>query len=476
MILQISWKNVWRNKLRSLVVILSVTSGIFGGVYAIAMMEGMSKQRFQAAVDNETSHIQIHHAKFNENKDAKFYIENSTQIIEEIKNMPEVKSVSGRSIFMAMANTSRANTGFMLYGINTEQEKQVTKIYETLKDSAGGYFEEEWSNQILISERVADNLQLSDYKLTEMSLENLKVKDVPIEIISLLEPLKDEKFRNKRIFKDTLKSVIGEKNLKKYEFAILSYSREFKMRSKIEVQLQAANGDLVKKTFKVSGIYKTKNMLFDETTVFVKDSEIKDLTGYDENSAHEIAIMLNNPEDVKKFAAKLKEKYPDFEVQTWGEIQPMLLMMSEWMGVYYYFFVIIILFALGFGIVNTMLMVVLERVKELGMLMAIGMNRVKVFSMIMLESVFLSVTGGIIGVIFSAILINITGKNGLDFSQYIGEGFEAMGFDSVVYPSLTMDYYIIITILVILTGIISAIYPARKALKLNPADAVRSDA
>ena len=67
MILSISWKNIWRNKTRSLVVILALTFGLCGGVFGVAWMNGMMEQRISAAINNEVSHIQIHHKKFIQN-------------------------------------------------------------------------------------------------------------------------------------------------------------------------------------------------------------------------------------------------------------------------------------------------------------------------------------------------------------------------------------------------------------------------
>jgi ABC-type lipoprotein release transport system permease subunit len=307
-------------------------------------------------------------------------------------------------------------------------------------------------------------------------LENLKNKDVPEKILSKISLLKDITFRKEKNFKDTLKTILGEKDEIKFEYSILSFSRSYKMKSNIILKMQDVNNELVDKAFKIAGIYYTGNGMFDELFVFIKNEELTDLLGYNQSDAHEIAILLNDENDIDKVVETLKAKYPDLQIESWGEIQPMIKMMQDWMGIYYYMFVGIILFALGFGIVNTMLMVVLERVKELGMLMAIGMNKKKVFSMIMLESVFLTITGGIVGIIFSAILTNITSKTGLDFSAQVGEGFEAMGFETIMYPSLEIIHYFGVGLLVVATGIIAAIYPARKALKLNPADAVRSDA
>jgi ABC-type antimicrobial peptide transport system permease subunit len=137
-------------------------------------------------------------------------------------------------------------------------------------------------------------------------------------------------------------------------------------------------------------------------------------------------------------------------------------------------FVIIILVALSFAIINTMLMAIMERVREIGMLMAIGMSKVKVFLMIMLETVFLSLTGGFFGLLISWIVVQATFKIGIDLSTF-GEGLNAYGYSSFVRPELELFYYIMIGGLVMITAMLASILPARKALKLKPSEAVRQD-
>ena len=134
----------------------------------------------------------------------------------------------------------------------------------------------------------------------------------------------------------------------------------------------------------------------------------------------------------------------------------------------------IILFALAFGIINTMLMAIMERVREIGMLMAIGMSKAKVFLMIMLETVMLSLTGGIVGLTLSWIIIELTNKRGINLSS-VAEGLNSVGYSSFVRPELEMNYYLMIVSLVVITAIMASIMPARKALKLKPSEAVRQD-
>ena len=172
---------------------------------------------------------------------------------------------------------------------------------------------------------------------------------------------------------------------------------------------------------------------------------------------------------------KLRIRYPGMEVLAWKELEPLLAGLSSMVDQMAYLLLIIILIAMAFGIINTMMMSVLERTRELGMLMAVGMNKKKVFLMIMLETVYLSLVGTIAGVAAGAITIYFTGIKGLNFAAW-AEGYESWGYSALVYPSLYAEFYIGMTALVIVTAIIASIYPARKALKFNPAAAIREEA
>lgn len=274
-----------------------------------------------------------------------------------------------------------------------------------------------------------------------------------------------EKLIEGSYFEETKKNqlVIGKK---------LADKLKVKLRSKVVVTLTEMDGTLTGGAFRITGIYQTANSEYDERKAFVRASDLKNLIKIDENAGHELAILLHENNMEQKIADQLKAEFPNLEVMSWLEIMPDMKMMNESMNLMMYIFVVIILLALGFGIVNTMLMVILERIKEIGMLMAIGMNKIRVFTMIVLETVYLSITGGITGIVLAVILTTITNKTGLDLSLW-AEGLNSLGFDAVIYPEIGFDAVIVVTFLVIITGVIAAIYPARKAIKLKPADALR---
>jgi ABC-type antimicrobial peptide transport system permease subunit len=221
-------------------------------------------------------------------------------------------------------------------------------------------------------------------------------------------------------------------------------------------------------------VYKTDNLVFDQTNAFVRKDELARLTGLSATDCHEIGVLLHDEDQVKPTQAAIKEAFPALSVMNWLEISPDAGMLTKYMDLYYYILMGFILFALAFGIINTMLMAILERTKELGMLMAIGMSRKRIFYMIMLETIFLTLVGALFGMALGWLAVTISGHTGLDFSV-VGEGFEAMGWSAVVYPSITPDFFFGVTLLVIATGILSSILPARKALSLIPVDAIKSD-
>ena len=119
-----------------------------------------------------------------------------------------------------------------------------------------------------------------------------------------------------------------------------------------------------------------------------------------------------------------------------------------------------------------MLMVVMERTKEIGMLMAIGMRKGRIFRMIVVESILLSLVGGILGIIAGAAVATFRSNHPIDLSMWAA-GYEALGYDAFVYLDLQPDLLINVTIMVIITGVVAALYPAYKALRNDPADALR---
>lgn len=408
MIWQISWRNVWRKKGRSLTIVGAITLGMIAGLFSTAFMNGVSEQRIASAIKNEFSHIQIHQPHFKDNYDTRLYIQNPDSVIEVIrKNYPDARE-SDRLVIFSMANTAETGTGVKIVGVNPEMEQEVSGIPNEI--SEGDYLPQEKQG-----------------------------RNMPI--------------------------VIGKE---------LAEKLHARLGSKIVISLQKLDGSLTGGAFRVCGLYDLDNNAFEKMNVFVRKSDLADLTGIPKNASHEIAIFLHNDNEVENVKTELSRRFKNLEVQSWSELSPELGYMTSVMDQYMYIFIVIILLALCFGIVNTMLMAVLERVKELGMLMAIGMNRRRIFAMIMLETVFLVMTGGFTGIVLGTLISKYFEYHAIDLSMY-SEGLSDIGYSSVTYTALDPQMIIIVGVLVIITGLFSAIFPAVKALKLNPSEAIRTE-
>jgi len=475
MIWSVSWKNVWRSKIRSSVVIVAFVFGIFGGLFTVAVFVGMVDQRVKLAIGNEASHIQIHHPDYLNNNELKYTIKDYNRLKDSLNKIPEIIGYSPRIKIMGMASTSGNASGVMINGIEVEKERQVTGIANSIVKDGGSYFNDDGRKNIVIGEKLASILKLTYYTLSDGDFDRMLDDNNLEEIVPLLDTIKNTRYRTEKDFEDVIESVLGKSTARKYLFHLKNEAIKYKLKHKIVLSFQALDGHIAFDAFRVVGVYKTANTAFDGMNVFVRKSDIAPVANLNESQINEIAVLLSSVNYDDEIASKLKSQYPDLSIQSWDEIMPEAGMYSRTMNFYLLIFMVIILLALGFGIVNTMLMAVMERVKELGMLMAIGMNKKRVFAMIMLETVFLSLIGAIIGMVITYFVISYTGHTGINLSALYQEGLEAIGFSAHIFPKLSWDSFLQLTGLVILTGIIASIYPARKALKLNPAEALRID-
>ncbi len=405
MLIQIAWRNVWRNKTRSLVIIVAVILGLWGGIFSDAFMQGMAKQQIYSGIHTETGHIQLNDPGFLLNHDMQMHIDHADSITSSIKKMPEVKAVSSVIQLTAMASTATSSAGIMVNAIDTVDQAQVSDVSKLLIE--GDYFKDDHNNLAVIGQQLADKLKL-------------------------------------------------------------------KLHSRIVLTLQTMTGDIIYGAFKVEGIYRTHNSDFDQQMLYIRKNDLLSLTGFPVGSASIITVLLNKDSDTKNVADVLTKQFSTLEVQRWEQLSPMQQVLSSTMTQMTIIFVGIILIALAFGIINTMLMAVMDRTREIGMLLSIGMQPSKVFGMIVMETVFLSLTGAIMGVLISISTIYWFGKTGINLSM-IAEGANAMGYSSIVYPTLSADFYLELAMMVIVIAVIAGLFPARKAIRLKPADAVRGD-
>jgi len=402
-LIKISWRNIWRNKLRSLVVIFSIVFGLLGGIIIIAMSYGLNEERMNNAVDTYLSHIQIHNILFSEDYNIKHTINNLDIIEKAINEDKRVVSYSKRIVLNGMLSNSNGSYGIQVKGVDPEEEVKVTNTYEKIID--GEYFKSKRDNTILVGKKLADKLNL-----------NLK--------------------------------------------------------SKVVITFQDENYELTSLLYRVEGIFRSGNSRYDEMNVFVKNkSIIKNLPGF--KGYHEMPILLNDIDlrgEVKKDLIPLSSNNI---VEGWDDISKELAYANEMLSAVLYIFMMIILSGLSFGVVNTMLMAILERRKEIGMLMSIGMNRYKIFMMISFETIFLSLIALPFGLLTSYMIVDYYSVVGIDLS-IVEAGLENFGVGTRLYFKVPNEEYFNVSLMVFVISIFSSVFPSIRALKINPVEATKT--
>ncbi len=404
MIGRLAWRNVWRNRLRSLVVVLAIAVGLFGTLFVAAISRGMIIRIVQSTIDNDISDLQIHSEKYVISEELRDVFAQSQVQSAIDKNAELIEAYSYRVKVEAMATSANGSYQITLLGIDKESESRVTGIHDLVIE--GNYFE-------------------TDTKLKEI--------------------------------------CVGQK---------LVDELDVRLGSKIVLSVADVDGNIMYESFKITGIYKSSNSEFDKVNTYVLQDDLIPILKTGNSNYHEAAFRIHESVLDQVFSS-LQEELPGYEVMRWFEINKTLRAMSSMMDLFTFIMVLIVLIALIFGVINTMLMVVMERRKELGMLRALGMNNFSIGRMIVLETVMLGIIGSVLGNALTYLSVSWFGGRGIKYES-AAEGLEQMGMGDTLYPELGAYTYIVITLLVMITALIASIFPVRRVFRQNIAETLRN--
>lgn len=402
-VLTIAWRNIWRNPLRSIVIMLSVSLGLLAGIFIMGLYKGMLVSRVRTVIDSEVSHLQIHNPEFKKDMDPVFTIRNQAKLLTDLIKYKDIEIIGTRSITQGMLSTTTGSAGVQINGIIPDLENKLT----------------------LLSKKVIEGLGFNPQKKHEI--------------------------------------VIGKK---------LATKLKLKVGKKLVLTFTDTASNMIASAFRISGVYQSDNTRLDEQNVYVIQDELNELLGTN-NAIHEVVIRLNKNESTEMMKKEFQKAFPNQLVESWKDISPETELLVTTVDLYSYIIIIIILLALAFGIVNTMLMAILERIREIGMMTALGLNKFKMFLLILSETILLTLAGAPIGLLSSWAILKYYNKKGFDLAGEEREVLRSFGFSNMIYPEFPIDQLPTIITIVLGTAILSCIYPALTALKLEPSEALR---
>jgi len=414
MFLKIAWRNLWRNPRRSGLVVGSIAVGLWGLIASLGFMDGMGRQMVENVIKTQLGHLQIHDRKY-EARIKGIASLTSFQLDRSIKNPDKVER--------ALNSTDRIVA---------------------------------WSRRI---------------QTTGLATNAQKAGGVAIVGIN---PSGEKKITS------IASSIVEGDYLEEGDFGKILLGKALAERlgvrtgSKVVLMAQDVHHNKTMAAFRVAGIYRTVSHDFEKTFVFMTLSSMREMLDMP-GQVLEYVVRVDDPGENlwrvrEALASALGEK--DYKIMTWKEIFPLLVQLVTMFNTFTYIFFILVFIAMAFGIANAVLMAVFERIRELGIMKALGARPGQVFLLVAFESLSLGIVGVVTGALIGWATVAYFGRAGLDLAMFAA-ALDQMGLGSVIYTVMEPSYVVWGGLMALVTAFLSSLWPAAKAARLQPVEAIR---
>ncbi len=244
---------------------------------------------------------------------------------------------------------------------------------------------------------------------------------------------------------------------------------ETKLGRRVVVMSQDAENEIIDRGFRVVGVFESKLETTEERFIFTGRKTVQSMLNMNEDVS-EIAVVGSSYRDVSNLLRLQQVLGPEQELLPWYELDIYLGSMLTMMDGFVLIWIIVIFLALSFGLVNTLVMAVFERVREIGLMQALGMRPAMILLQILLETLLLLLVGLAAGNLL-AILTLAALSDGIDLS-IVSEAMQMMGVANVLYPSLQIGDIVLADVIVIVLGLIAGLFPAWRAARYQPVQAL----
>lgn len=401
--LRLAWRNVWRNRRRSLINVASMSFGLAAIMFGQSLMHSLQRQLVQQSTGSISGHLQVQDSRVGELKMPDRFIADPRPIAAAAARDPRILAHAGRIHLTGLISTPTTSVGVLVCAVEPDQERRITTMsrYVVRGRYLGG-----GPKELLMGEKLAQRLDLR----------------------------------------------LGEKAV---------------------IMAQAADGSMGAEVFRLVGVYRTDSESFDGQIAYVPLPAFQQLLGRPGQVNNYVIKLkdIDNADAVRDdLASALRGR--GLRVLTWKEIDHEILSLQAFQNAILLIVLVVVFAIVALGILNTQLMSLFERVREFGVLMAIGARPRWVMRLIVAESVLLGATGTLFGVAVGAALIAHFGRTGLRLP--VGEAFSYfLPFPSIIYMRPSWGAHAIACATVFATALAAALPPALRAGRLKPAQALR---
>lgn len=239
-----------------------------------------------------------------------------------------------------------------------------------------------------------------------------------------------------------------------------------KVGDKASLLVNTSDGRMDEQIFTVRGIFSTRTPSYDKATILIPLAKAQTFTR-SENHASLIFVLLSDQYQADAVAAAMQSER--YEVLTWRDLNELLIQTEDFANAYMTLFYLIVLAITSTVIVNTLVMAVFERTREIGILAAIGMKARQIRALFLTEASLLAAGGILAGLILGGLMVAYFAKFGI----FIGDvGLTGIIFGDTIYPYLTFDDTVALTLTALIVTLLAALYPAGLAARLQPVEAL----
>jgi len=405
MYLQLAWRNIWRNKRRTAIILTAVVIGIWSMILLGSLMRGLAAGMIKNGIATLTGHLQIHHKGYRNDPAIENSIRDPKVVFQALQNeLPAGVLWSPRVRVNAVASNARHSSGVTLVGIDPVSEAKISFIGSAM--SRGRYLSPDDKNGIIVGQALLDKF-------------------------------------------------------------------ETKLGRKLVLMSQDTKREIASRAFRIVGVFNAEMESTEKQYVFVNRAQSQKMLKL-KNAISEISIIFPaNPDNPEAFQAlKSALSSQNFEIHTWRELLPFQMAYLKILDGFMWIWYLVVFVAMGFGIVNTTLMAVYERMREFGLLKALGMKPWWILREVLTESLLLLITGMAIGNFLGFICIYALGSSGIDLSA-LAAGAEYAGMTRVIYPAIEIKDVLMSNFIVLFLGILVSAYPAVKAARFTPVEALK---
>ena len=406
MIFKIAWRNIYRNKKRSLITITSVFAALLLIILMRALQFGFYDKLIETVVESYAGYVEIHADGFWDNQSLDNSMQVDQQLLDDIQSVEGVENIVQRLQTFSLISVGEKTKGGVINGINLSEEQKIT---DWNKKMVSGSFDLS-DNEIIIAKGIAEFFGISE--------------------------------------NDTL----------------ILYGQGYR-------------GMMAAGKYPVKGVIDLKNPDLNKIGLFMTMETVRNYVSSDEISTH-IIIGKEKYYDEGKIVEDLGLILSDdYEVMTWKETLPEIeqTITADSAGGLIMAFILYVIVV--FGMFGTVLMMTEERKYEFGVLISVGMSRIRLFGIILVETIILSMVGVVLAVMVTYPISIYYNINPIDMAILMGDGanqmIEEMGFSPMIPMSISWDIPLSHSLVIFIFSLLISIYPAIKIFKLNPVKSMK---